>query len=158
MSKLAAEEYLAAYNRLYGTNHVALRYANVYGPRQDPKGEAGVVAIFLGALAEGRAPRIFGDGRQTRDYVYAGDVAQATLAAGGREGVFNVGTGQETSVLELYELCRRVAGVQLEPETAPARLGEIERSVLDVSKAERELGWAPQVELEDGLRRTWESL
>ena len=158
VSKLAAEEYLAAYNRLYGTNHVALRYANVYGPRQDPKGEAGVVAIFLGALAEGRAPRIFGDGRQTRDYVYAGDVAQATLAAGGREGVFNVGTGQETSVLELYELCRRVAGVELEPETAPARLGEIERSVLDVSKAERELGWAPQVELEDGLRRTWESL
>jgi len=158
VSKLAAEEYLAAYNRLYGTNHVSLRYANVYGPRQDPKGEAGVVAIFLGALAEGRAPRIFGDGRQTRDYVYAGDVAQATLAAAGNDGVFNVGTGIETSVVDLYDLCRKVAGVELEPETAPARLGEIERSVLDASKAERELGWTPQVELEDGLRRTWESL
>jgi len=158
VSKLAAEEYLAAYNRLYGTNHVSLRYANVYGPRQDPKGEAGVVAIFLGALAEGRAPRIFGDGRQTRDYVYAGDVAQATLAAAGNEGVFNVGTGIETSVVDLYDLCRKVAGVELEPETAPARLGEIERSVLDASKAERELGWTPRVGLEDGLRRTWESL
>ena len=158
VSKLAAEEYLAAYNRLYGTNHVSLRYANVYGPRQDPKGEAGVVAIFLGALAEGRAPRIFGDGRQTRDYVYAGDVAQATLAAAGNDGVFNVGTGIETSVVDLYDLCRKVAGVELEPETAPARLGEIERSVLDASKAERELGWTPRVGLEDGLRRTWESL
>ena len=158
VSKLAAEEYLAAYNRLYGTNHVSLRYANVYGPRQDPKGEAGVVAIFLGALAEGRAPRIFGDGRQTRDYVYAGDAAQATLAAAGNEGVFNVGTGIETSVVDLYDLCRKVAGVELEPETAPARLGEIERSVLDASKAERELGWTPRVGLEDGLRRTWESL
>ena len=158
VSKLAAEEYLAAYNRLYGTKHVSLRYGNVYGPRQDPKGEAGVVAIFLGALAEGRTPRIFGEGEQTRDYVYAGDVARATLAAAGRGGVFNVGTGIETSVLELYELCRKVAGVDLEPELAPARLGEIERSVLDVSKAKHELGWTPQVEFEDGLRRTWESL
>ena len=158
VSKLAAEEYLAAYNRLYGTKHVSLRYGNVYGPRQDPKGEAGVVAIFLGALAEGRTPRIFGEGKQTRDYVYAGDVARATLAAAGRGGVFNVGTGIETSVLELYELCRKVAGVDLEPELAPARLGEIERSVLDVSKAKHELGWTPQVEFEDGLRRTWESL
>jgi UDP-glucose 4-epimerase len=158
VSKLAAEEYLAAYNRLYGTHHVSLRYANVYGPRQDPKGEAGVVAIFLGALAQGRAPRIFGDGRQTRDYVYAGDVAQATLAAAGNDGVFNVGTGIETSVVDLYDLCRKVAGVELEPDTAPARLGEIERSVLDASKAGRELGWTPRVGLEDGLRRTWESL
>jgi len=158
VSKLAGEEYLAAYNRLYGTKHVSLRYANVYGPRQDPKGEAGVVAIFLGALKAGKAPRIFGDGKQTRDYVYAGDVARASLAAVGREGVFNVGTGIETSVLDLYDLCRKVTGVELEPEMAPARLGEIERSVLDASEAERELGWTPQVELEDGLRRTWESL
>jgi UDP-glucose 4-epimerase len=158
VSKLAAEEYLAAYNRLYGASHVSLRYANVYGPRQDPKGEAGVVAIFLGALKAGKAPRIFGDGTQTRDYVYAGDVAQASLAAVGQEGVFNVGTGNETSVLDLYELCRRIAGAELDPEMAPARLGEIERSVLDVSKADRDLGWTPQVELEEGLRRTWESL
>ena len=103
VSKLAGEEYLAAYNRLYGTRHVSLRYGNVYGPRQDPHGEAGVVAIFLGKLAAGEAPRIFGDGSQTRDYVYAGDVARATLAAAGQDGgVFNVGTGMETSVVELY--------------------------------------------------------
>ena len=158
VSKLAAEEYVAAYNRLYGTRHVALRYANVYGPRQDPKGEAGVVAIFLGALARGAAPRIFGEGTQTRDYVYAGDVARATLAAAGHEGVLNVGTGIETSVLELYDICRRVAGVDVEPEMAPARLGELERSVLDASLAGRELGWTPEVGLEEGLRLTWESL
>ena len=159
VSKLAGEEYLAAYNRLYGSRHVSLRYGTVYGPRQDPHGEAGVVAIFLGRLAEGAAPRIFGDGRQTRDYVYAGDVARATLAAAGHDGgVFNVGTGAETSVVELYELCRRVAGTELEAGRAPARLGELERSVLDVSLAERELGWRPEVSLEEGLRRTWESV
>jgi UDP-glucose 4-epimerase len=158
VSKLAAEEYLAAYNRLYGTSHVSLRYANVYGPRQDPRGEAGVVAIFLGCLAAGEPPTIFGDGRQTRDYVYAGDVARATVAAAGKGGVFNVGTGIETSVLELYELCRRVAGSELDAEHAEARLGELQRSVLDFSLAERELGWRPEVGLEEGLRRTWESI
>jgi len=159
VSKLAGEEYLAAYNRLYGTRHVALRYGNVYGPRQDPHGEAGVVAIFLGKLAEGEAPRIFGDGSQTRDYVYAGDVARASLAAAGRDGgVFNVGTGRETSVVELFDACRRVAGSSLEPAPAPARLGELQRSVLDVSLAGRELGWQPEVSLEEGLRLTWESL
>ena len=159
VSKLAGEEYLAAYNRLYGTRHVSLRYGNVYGPRQDPHGEAGVVAIFLGSLAEGRAPRIFGDGLQTRDYVYAGDVARATLAAAGQDGgVFNVGTGSETSVVELYDACRRVAGSSLDAQQAPARLGELERSVLDVSRAERELGWRPEVPLEEGLRLTWESI
>jgi UDP-glucose 4-epimerase len=158
VSKLAAEEYLAAYNRLYGTSHVSLRYANVYGPRQDPRGEAGVVAIFLGRLAAGEPPTIFGDGRQTRDYVYAGDVARATVAAAGKGGVFNVGTGIETSVLELYELCRRVAGSELDAEHAEARLGELQRSVLDFSLAERELGWRPEVGLEEGLRRTWESI
>jgi len=158
VSKLAGEEYLAAYNRLYETRHVSLRYGNVYGPRQDPQGEAGVVAIFLGRLQAGEAPRIFGDGRQTRDYVYAADVARATLAAAGRDGgVFNVGTGLETSVLELYDLCRRVAGVELEAEPAPPRLGELQRNVLDVSRAESELGWRPEIGLEDGLRRTWES-
>jgi UDP-glucose 4-epimerase len=158
VSKLAGEEYLTAYNRLYGTGHVSLRYANVYGPRQDPKGEAGVVSIFFGRLAEGEQPRIFGDGRQTRDYVYAGDVASATLAAVGNAGVFNVGTGIETSVLELFELCRRVTGSELEAEHAEPRLGELQRSVLDVTRAERELGWRPEVGLEDGLRRTWDSI
>jgi UDP-glucose 4-epimerase len=159
VSKLAGEEYLAAYNRLYGTRHVSLRYGNVYGPRQDPHGEAGVVAIFLGKLAAGEPPRIFGDGSQTRDYVYAGDVARATLAAAGQDGgVFNVGTGEETSVVELYELCRRVAGSELEPEQAPPRLGELQRSVLEVARAQRELGWRAEVPLEEGLRRTWETI
>jgi UDP-glucose 4-epimerase len=159
VSKLAAEEYLAAYNRLYGTRHVSLRYGNVYGPRQDPHGEAGVVAIFLGALARDESPRIFGDGLQTRDYVYAGDVARATLAAAGHDGgVFNVGTGAETSVVDLWELCRRVAGSTREAVSAPARLGELQRSVLDVGHAERELGWRAEVPLEEGLRLTWESI
>ncbi len=157
VSKLAAEEYLAAYNRLHGTSHVSLRYGNVYGPRQDPHGEAGVVAIFLGRLAAGERAQIFGDGSQTRDYVYAGDVARATLAAAGKKGVFNVGTGRETSVLELYELCRSVAGSDLDAEHAEARLGELQRSVLDVSRAEHELSWRAEVGLEDGLRRTWGS-
>ena len=159
VSKLAGEEYLAAFNRLYGTRHVSLRFGNVYGPRQDPHGEAGVVAIFFGKLKAGEPPKIYGDGRQTRDYVYAGDVARATLAAAGRDGgVFNVGTSQETSVLELYELCRRVAGSELEAEPAPPRLGELQRSVLDVSRAQRELGWQAEVSLEEGLGRTWESV
>jgi UDP-glucose 4-epimerase len=158
-SKHTVEHYLYLWKLLHGLDSTVLRYPNVYGPRQNPHGEAGVVAIFLGSLAEGRAPRIFGDGLQTRDYVYAGDVARATLAAGGQVGgVFNVGTGSETSVVELYEACRRVAGSTLDAEPAPARLGELQRSVLDVSRAERELGWQPEVALEDGLRLTWESI
>jgi UDP-glucose 4-epimerase len=156
-SKLAGEEYLATYNRLHGTSHVALRLANVYGPRQDPHGEAGVVAIFLRKLARGESPRIFGDGSQTRDYVYVGDVVRAGLACLGRGGgVFNVGTGIETSVVELYADCRAVAGSTLEAELAPARLGELQRSVLDAGLAERELGWRPETTLEQGLRATWE--
>ena len=158
-SKLAGEEYLAMYNRLHGTQHVSLRYGNVYGPRQDPHGEAGVVAIFFGRLAEGAAPRIFGDGRQTRDYVYVGDVAKATLAACGRPGgVFNVGTGRETSVLELFDACRRVSGVETEAEFAPPRLGELQRSVLDPALAERELGFRADTDLATGLAETWNSL
>ena len=156
-AKLAAEEYLRAYNRLYETRHIALRYGNVYGPRQDPHGEAGVVAIFLGALARGEQARIFGDGMQTRDYVYVGDVARATLAALGHEGgVFNVGTGRETSVAELYELCARVAGSDRAAEHAPARLGELQRSFLDPTLAADTLGFRAMVDLEDGLRSTWD--
>jgi UDP-glucose 4-epimerase len=158
-AKLAAEEYLRSYNRLHGTKHVALRYGNVYGPRQDPHGEAGVVAIFLGALARGEQARIFGDGRQTRDYVYAGDVARATLSALGHDGgVFNVGTGRETSVVELYELCARVAGSETPAEHEPARLGELQRSFLDPALAAHELGFSAMVDLEDGLAATWEWL
>jgi UDP-glucose 4-epimerase len=159
-SKLAGEEYLATYNRLHGTKHVALRYGNVYGPRQDPHGEAGVVAIFFKRFLSGEQPKIFGDGKQTRDYVYVVDVVRATLAAAERDGgVYNVGTGRETSVVELFDLCRRVAGKgDVEPEFAPPRPGELKRSVLDVSRAVDELGWRPEHSLEEGLRETWESM
>jgi UDP-glucose 4-epimerase len=156
-SKLAAEEYLSTYNRLYDTGHVSLRYGNVYGPRQDPHGEAGVVSIFLDALLARETPKIFGDGSQTRDYVFVGDVARASLAASEREGgVYNVGTGRETSVVELLELCQRIAGTSVEPTFMPARPGEIQRSVLDISRAVDELGWRPEHSLEDGLRETYE--
>jgi UDP-glucose 4-epimerase len=156
-AKLAGEEYLRSFNRLYGTKHVALRYGNVYGPRQDPHGEAGVVAIFLGALVRGETATIFGDGSQTRDYVYVGDVARATTSALGSEGgVFNVGTGRETSVVDLYELCALVAGSDTPAQHAPARLGELQRSFLDTTRAAESLGFAAMVDLEDGLRATWD--
>jgi UDP-glucose 4-epimerase len=156
-AKLAGEEYLLTYQRLYGMSNVVLRFGNVFGPRQDPHGEAGVVAIFLGRLRDGEICRIFGDGKQERDYVYVGDVVQALLAAAEVEGgVFNVGTGCAVSVLELYELCRKVAGSDLAAELAPARTGELQRSVLAIGKAERELGWRPKTSLEEGLRRTWD--
>jgi UDP-glucose 4-epimerase len=155
-SKLAGEEYLAAWNRLHGTRHVSLRYGNVYGPRQDPHGEAGVVAIFLRAVAEGVRPTIFGDGSQERDYVYVGDVARATLAAASLEGgVVNVATGRATSVLELVDAMRAATGREIDPEHGPKRLGDLQRSVLDPGLAERELDWRPEVSLEDGLRATW---
>jgi UDP-glucose 4-epimerase len=155
-SKLAGEEYLATYNRLYGTMHVTLRYGNVYGPRQDPHGEAGVVAIFMNRLRAGERPRIFGDGSQTRDYVYAGDVAAATVSAVDHDGgVYNVGTGRETSVLDLLAEIQQVAGTAAEPEFADARAGELQRSVLDVSRAERELGWQARRALGEGLAETW---
>ena len=155
-AKLAAEEYLATWNRLYGTRHVALRFANVYGPRQLAKLEGGVVAIFTDRLRSGAPVTIFGDGEQTRDYIYVGDVVAAVLAAIRRDGgVYNVGTGSETSVNELFEQCRRVGGVDAEPTHAPARPGDVLHSVLDVSRSERELEWRPQTPLAEGLRLTW---
>ena len=156
-SKLAGEEYLAAWNRLHGTTHVALRYGNVFGPRQDPHGEAGVVAIFLGKVAEGATPTVFGDGTQERDYVYVGDVVRATLAAAGHEGgVYNVGSGAATSVLELVEGMRRASEHDFEVEHGPERLGDLQRSVLDATRAGRDLGWRPETSLDEGLRQTWE--
>ena len=140
-----------------GRRHVALRYGNVYGPRQDPHGEAGVVAIFLRAVADGRRPTIFGDGSQERDYVYVGDVARATLAATALDGgVFNVATGEPTSVLELVDAMRRATGREIDPEHGPERLGDLQRSVLDPGLAARELGWHAEVSLEDGLRAAWQ--
>jgi UDP-glucose 4-epimerase len=155
-SKLGSEEYLAAFRRLGGAPHVSLRYANVYGPRQDPHGEAGVVAIFFEQLAAGEVPTIFGDGEQTRDYVHVDDVVAATLAAQRAPGaVYNVGTGIETTVNELFALCRDIAKSSVEAEYAPARPGELERSVLDATLARSELGWEPAWALDDGLRSTW---
>jgi UDP-glucose 4-epimerase len=155
-SKLCGEEYLETYNRLHGTHHVSLRFGNVYGPRQEPHGEAGVVAIFMGLLRDGGTPRIFGNGRQTRDYVFAGDVSRAVLAALERRGgVFNVGTGVETSVLDLYEAIQAASGIEHAAEHVTPRLGELQRSVLDVSLAARELDWHPETTLAAGLAATW---
>jgi UDP-glucose 4-epimerase len=155
-SKLAAEEYLATWNRLYGTRHVALRFANVYGPRQLPKLEGGVVSIFIDRLRGGEGITIYGDGEQTRDFVYVGDVVAAVLAAIGQPGsTFNIGTGTETSVNELFEACRRIAGSEAQAEHAPPKPGDALRSVLDVSRAERELGWRPQTALAEGIQLTW---
>ena len=156
-SKVCGEEYLATWNRLYGASHVSLRLGNVYGPRQMPHGEAGVVAIFMGLLHDGGTPTIFGDGSQTRDYVYVGDVANAMLLAVERDGgVFNIGTGVETSVVGLFDAIRTASGIDREAAFAPARLGELQRSVLDPSLAARELGWRPKRSLADGLAATWE--
>ena len=157
-SKLAGEEYLAAWNRLHGARHVSLRFGNVYGPRQDPHGEAGVVAIFLRRLRAGQPCTIHGDGTATRDYVFVADVVAACLAAAGRPGgVVNVGTGRETSTNEVYEACRAAAGSDVEAVHGPPRAGDLQRSVLDPSRAGAELGWRPAVQLGEGLARTWES-
>jgi UDP-glucose 4-epimerase len=159
-AKLAGEGYLGTFTRLYGTPAVALRFGNVYGPRQDPHGEAGVVAIFLGKLLDGEPCRIFGDGLQSRDYVYAGDVARATLAAldSDVDGLLNIGTGTATSVLDLYEVCRSVAGSTAEPVHEPARAGELGRSVLDGGRAAATIGFRPETSLTDGVAATWEWL
>ena len=161
ISKYCAEQYLALYNRLYGTAHVTLRYGNVFGPRQDPHGEAGVVAIFFGKLTEGATPLIFGDGTQTRDYVYVGDVVDANLRAleyRGPHGAFNIGTETETNVVDLLAACQRVAGTDAEAEHRPARLGELQRSCLDCALARGELSWAPRTSMLDGLAETLRSL
>ncbi|HUY58967.1 MAG TPA: NAD-dependent epimerase/dehydratase family protein [Solirubrobacteraceae bacterium] len=158
-SKLAAEGYFELYARLFGLSTVSLRYGNVYGRRQDVHGEAGVVAIFCGCLLDGRAPRVFGDGRQTRDWVDAADVVRANLMAAESAitGPINIGHGQETSVLDLLGVLRDVGAGRalslLDPEFLPARPGEVARSRLDVTRAREELGWEPEVSLRDGLER-----
>jgi UDP-glucose 4-epimerase len=159
-SKFAAEGYLALYERLYGISGMSLRLGNVYGPRQDPHGEAGVVAIFAGLLLGDGIPRVFGDGSQTRDYVFVGDVVSAFLAAADRNatGTFNVGTGVETSVLELGDAMGTICDRPFEPELAPAREGEVQRISIDSAAARSELGWQPAVDLAGGLRRTIDSI
>ncbi|HET8893351.1 MAG TPA: NAD-dependent epimerase/dehydratase family protein [Gaiellaceae bacterium] len=155
-SKLAGEVYLSTWNRLYGSGHVSLRLGNVYGPRQTPLGEAGVVAIFMGLLHDSGTPTIFGDGSQTRDYVFVDDVSNAMVRAVDEDGgVYNVGTGAETSVTDLYAAIRKATSVDRDPFFAPARLGELQRSVLDPSLADRRLDWHPRHTLTDGLATTW---
>lgn len=164
IAKLAAEYYLAYYGRLHGLDTTVLRYANVYGPRQDPHGEAGVVAIFCNRILAGEAMTVFGDGNQTRDYVFVKDVARANalaatrpLPAAGRldARAFNVGTGVETTVLELAEQLQASAGRSVGVMHAPARPGEQSRSAVSIDKLRATLGWEPQASLADGLGQTY---
>ena len=158
VSKLAGERYLHYYRVQNGLPYVALRYANVYGPRQDPHGEAGVVAIFSGNLAADRTSRINGTGEQTRDYVYVADVARANVLAVERDvpsGAYNVGTAIETSVNRLYEILLKVSGQEeFPPQYGPAKPGEQMRSCVDPTKSTRVLGWEATVDLNTGLERT----
>jgi len=159
-SKRCAELYLGLYVRLYGLSTIALRFGNVYGPRQDPHGEAGVIAIFCGKLRQGARPRIYGDGTQTRDYVYVGDLVEALVRAGDVRdaGVVNVGTEEETSVLELVRvLADRHGPGAPEPEFAPARLGELDRSCLAAGRARELLGWQARTPIAKGLALTYEA-
>ncbi len=156
VGKVSGEHYCFYYRAVHGLRYVALRYANVYGPRQDPHGEAGVVAIFTGRLLAGQPCVINGDGRQTRDYVYVGDVVEANVAALAEqaEGPFNIGTGIETDVNTLYARLAALTGSRAQPVHGPAKAGEQRRSVLDAARAGRLLGWRPRTTLDEGLRRT----
>jgi UDP-glucose 4-epimerase len=167
VSKLAGEHYLAYYATIHGLEYAALRYSNVYGPRQDPHGEAGVVAIFGLRILAGEPITIFGDGRQERDYVFVADVAQANWLAATAPlpaprdldaRAWNIGTGRGTSVNELADLLMEIAGRDVERNSAPERPGELQRSVLDCGRAAAELSWSPDTPLEDGLRGTMEHL
>jgi UDP-glucose 4-epimerase len=164
ISKLASEYYLAYYGRLQGFEHVSVRFGNVYGPRQDPHGEAGVVAIFCNRLLEGKSLTIYGDGEQTRDYVYVGDVAAAVwrgatfdLPPAGRvdDRSFNIGTGKGTSVIELARLLQQAARTDAEIVFAPKRAGELQESFLNIDKSRDVLGWQPQVSLAEGVAKTF---
>ena len=160
-SKLAAEGYLQLYRRVRDLPTVALRLGNVYGPRQDPRLEAGVIAILCGIAREGSKPTIFGDGRQTRDYIHVDDVVAALIAAEGKQketGPFNVGTGEETSVLQLVETIGKLSGRDdFEPDFAPRREGEVERTALAIDQISERLGWRPKEGIDSGIERTLET-
>jgi UDP-glucose 4-epimerase len=141
-----------------GVPNAVTRLGNVYGPRQNPHGEAGVVAIFAHKLYSGETPKLYGHGKPTRDYIYVGDVVSALRAAAGNRGTYNVATGVETDVMQVWTELQRIAGTQIEPELVDLREGELQHSCLDASKAQRELGWRPQVSIAEGLRITYESL
>lgn len=153
MAKYCAEQYIGLYNRLHHARHSVVRLANVYGPRQDPSGEAGVIPIFCRAVLTRTPPTIYGDGTQTRDYVHVGDVVRAFLAAAAdrRGGIWNIGTGTEVSVLDLVEIIAGAAGRTVRPEFSPPRPGELQRSVLAVGRAARDLGWRAETGLADGI-------
>jgi UDP-glucose 4-epimerase len=157
IAKYCAECYIGLYNRLHGTRHSVLRLANVYGPRQDPAGEAGVITIFCASVLAGREPTIYGDGTQTRDYVYVGDAVRAFLAAGdsGRPGTWNIGAGVEVSVLDLVAIIGVVAGKGVRPAFAAARPGELLRSAVATERAASELGWRAGTPLAEGVRRVY---
>jgi len=156
VSKCATEYYLRCYNSLYGIKYTILRYGNVYGPRQDPHGEAGVVAIFSNKLIGNETALIFGDGKQMRDYVYVGDVVNANVKAlsKGDNQRINIGTGKTTSVNQLFSILARAYGSPKKPIYKPKRAGELYKSVLDISKARRVLGWSPAVSITQGLEHT----
>jgi UDP-glucose 4-epimerase len=156
ISKLCGEHYLSYFQRISGIQAVSLRYANVYGPRQDPEGEAGVVAIFIQRMLNNEQPIINGNGRQTRDFVFVDDVVEANLAAMGQDaqGVYNVGTGTETSINELFRMLADLTGSSCKEVHGPAKAGEQMRSVVDASKIKQELGWDSRVDLAEGLKKT----
>jgi UDP-glucose 4-epimerase len=159
ITKLVAEHYMYYYKAIYGLDYTSLRYANVYGPRQDPHGEAGVVAIFIEKMLKGESPTINGDGEQTRDFVYVEDVVQANISAilnNTQDNVFNIGTGIETSVKQIFQNLKEIINPSLEEKYGPSKQGEQRRSVISYSKAKGILHWEPQTSLVDGLRKTAE--
>jgi len=157
-SKWAAEAYVRTWSLSSGIPHAVCRLGNVYGPRQSPHGEAGVVAIFTGHLNEGRAPTLYGHGKPTRDYIYVSDVVSALLAASGRAGVYNIATGVETDVIGIWRGLSETSGIELEPKLADLRPGELEHSCLDIRHAQAELGWRPLVAIDEGLAMSYRAL
>ncbi|MES0342176.1 MAG: NAD-dependent epimerase/dehydratase family protein [Candidatus Humimicrobiaceae bacterium] len=157
VAKLSTENYLYYFSKIHGLDYIALRYANIYGPRQDPHGEAGVVAIFSKKILAGEAPLINGDGLQTRDYTYVGDVVKVNIAAIKSDftGPVNIGTGVETDVVTLFNVLKDASGKDIEEIHGPAKTGEQKRSVLDNSLAKKLLGWEPEVSIEEGLKLTY---
>lgn len=159
VSKLCAESYLAYYKELYGLSYTALRYSNVYGGRQNPQGGAGIVAIFCNNMLNGINCKIFGDGKQTRDYVYCEDVARANLLSltyPDTDGIYNIGTSVETSINEIFENLKQISGSISKAEYLPGNLGEVKKISLNSSSAARKLNWKPQISFNKGLKKTWE--
>jgi UDP-glucose 4-epimerase len=157
IAKLTIENYLKFYKENFGLKFISLRFSNVYGPRQDPKGEAGVVAIFIDKFLKGERPTIFGNGNQTRDFIFVEDVVSACLKAmeyKGKKEIFNIGTGIETSINKLYEIISKLLKTKIKPKYAPEKPGDLKRSCLDISLAKKELKWKPKFDLEKGLERT----